>query len=163
MNTPVIAHIRLVAERLAPLCEGDEVLFADMMEGETDVVRVVARLHEQIARDEEMLVGIKERQASLAERKSRIELRVQRFKEQIGSILRIAQLTKLELPEVTYSVRFGKPSLKVVDPLAVPEEFSRVKWEPDKQKINAEYEAKARLPNWLIREPARDVVSARKG
>lgn len=161
MNAPVIAHIRLVAERLAPLCDGDDVLFADMMGGETDIVRVVSRLHEQIARDEEMLVGIKERQAAIAERKARIELRIERFKEQIGSILRIGQLTKLELPEVTYSVRFGKPSLKVVDPLAVPEEFSRVEWEPDKRKINEAFEAEAGLPNWLVREPARDVVSAR--
>lgn len=161
MNAPVIAHIRLVAERLAPLCEGDEVLFADMMEGETDIVRFVSRLHEQIARDEEMLVGIKARQGAIAERKARIELRIERFKEQIGSILRIGQLTKLELPEVTYSVRFGKPSLKVVDLDAVPEEYTRIKHEPDKVKINEAFEAKAGLPNWLVREPARDVVSVR--
>jgi hypothetical protein len=163
MNAPLLAQIRLTAEQLAPFCDGDEELFHDMMQGETDIVAVVSRLHEQIARDGEMLVGIGERQAALAERKSRIETRVDRFKEQIGRILRIAQLTKLELPECTWSVRLGKPSLKVVDPLAVPDEYTRVQRVPDKTKINEVFAAQGGLPNWLVREPAKDIVSARKG
>lgn len=160
MNAPLLAQLKLTAEQLAPLCEDDEDLFHDMMQGETDIVSVVTRLHEQLARDEEMLLGIKARQASLADRKSRIETRVSRFKEQIGIILRSAQLTKLELPDVTYSVRCGKPSLKVVDPKAVPDELTRIKREPDKAKINEAFGAKE-LPNWLVREDAKDIVTAR--
>jgi hypothetical protein len=51
--------------------------------------------------------------------------------------------------------------LKVVDPDAVPEELCRVKSEPDKTKINEAFDGEEALPNWLVRELPRDVVTAR--
>lgn len=162
MNAPIqLAHIRAVAEALAPHCEEDEQLFHDMLTGETDIDRIVSRMHEQIARDGEMLVGIKERAAALSERKSRIEARIAAYKRQIGIVLRVAQLPKLELPEVTYSVREGKPKLVIVDPEAVPPEYQRIKTEPDKTLINDAFADSESLPNWLTVEPATDVVTAR--
>ena len=162
MNAPVhMAEIARIAEQLDVLCGDDDLLFADMLVGETDIDRIVLRIHEQIARDEEMLVGITARQASLVERKERIKTRSVAAKAAIGKFLRAAMLPKLELPEVTYSVRDGKPSLVVVDPAAVPAEYQRVKAEPDKPKINAAFADADALPNWLTREPARDVVTGR--
>lgn len=162
MNAPIqMAEIARIAEQLDVLCGDDEQLFHDMLLGESDIDRIVSRIHEQIARDEEMLVGIRARQEAIAERKQRISDRVVASKAAIGKFLRAAQLAKLELPEVTYSVRAGKPSLRVVDPAAVPPELCRAKIEPDKTKINEEYAACDSLPNWLTREPARDVVTAR--
>lgn len=156
-----IGQIRAIAEQIAPHCDGDDILLQDTLEGETDIIWLLSRLHEQIARDGEILVGIKDRQAALAERKSRIESRIDKFKEQVGTILRAAQLSKVELPEVTYSVRDGKPKLVVVDPDAVPAELTRTKAEPDKTAINEAYANADALPNWLVREPARDVVTGR--
>jgi hypothetical protein len=149
------------AEGLDQICGGDDRLFADMMLGETDIDRIVLRIHEQVARDDEMLVGIAERQKAIAARKGRIETRRDGGKALIGKVLRIARLPKLELPEVTYSVRDGKARLEVVNPLAVPEEFCAVKWVPDKAKINEAFADADSLPNWLVREPARDVVTGR--
>lgn len=153
--------LRRAADELDMLCGGDEQLFVDMMEGETNIDRIVLRIHEQIARDEEMLAGIKERQAAIAERKKRIETRAANGKQLIGKALRIARMAKLELPEVTYSVRDGKPSLKIVDAAAVPEAFTVSKPTPDKRAINEAYEDSDNLPNWLVREPAQDVITAR--
>ena len=162
MNSPIeLSQLRAVAESLAPLCEDDEQLFHDMLLGETDIDRLVSRLHEQIARDCEMLVGIKERADALAARKSRIEARVEAFKRQIGVVLRAAQLTKLELPEVTYSVRDGKAKLAIADPDAVPAEYCRTKSEPDKTAINEAFADSKTLPNWLTIHPAHDIVTAR--
>lgn len=62
---------------------------------------------------------------------------------------------------MTYSVRDGKPSLRVVDPEAVPAEYQRIKSEPDKPKINAAFADADALPNWLTREDSRDVVTGR--
>ena len=157
-----MAQLRREAEQLDQLCGGDDQLFADMMEGETDVHRIVARIHEQYMRDEEMALGIKERQAALAERRKRIETRAANGKAMIGKVLRIARLPNIELPEATYSVRDGKPVLKVVDPAAVPEMFTVTKPAPDKRAINEAYHDSDSLPNWLVREPATDVVTARK-
>jgi hypothetical protein len=156
-----LRRIAQEADMLDELCGGDEQLFHDMLTGETDIDHVVRRIHEQLARDEEMLVGIKERQDAIAERKQRITARRDGAKALIGKVLRAGHLTKLELPEVTYSVRDGKPSLKVVDPEAVPDELQRIKREPDKAAINDIYAEAPDLPNWLVREPAKDVVTGR--
>ena len=156
-----LAEIARIAEQLAVLCDDDERLFADMIEGETDVHRIIGKLHNQIASDGELLTGITERQADLSERKRRLSDRVAASKAAIGQFLRAAMLSKIELPDATYSVRDGKPSLRIVDPDAVPTELCRTKSEPDKAAINAEYSDAAELPNWLVREPARDVITAR--
>lgn len=160
------AHLDLTllardAEMLDELCGNDEQLFHDMLLGETNIDRIVERLHEQLARDDETLAGIKLRQADLAERKKRIETRRDNAKALIGKALRIARLPKLELPEVTYSVRDGKPKLSIVDPSAVPEAFTVSKPTPDKRAINDAYEDSDDLPNWLVRELASDVVTGR--
>lgn len=149
------------AEWLDELCGGDERLFADMMLGESNIDRIVARIHEQFARDDEMLAGIAERKRIIDERKKRIEQRRDAAKAMIGKALRIARLSKLELPEVTYSVRDGKAGLEVVDPAAVPEQFLVPKFAPDKRAINEAYEQSDDLPNWLVRTPAEDIVTAR--
>jgi len=156
-----LAEVARIAEQLAILCDDDERLFADMVEGETDLHTIVGRLHNQIANDTELLAGITQRQADLAERKRRLSDRVTATKCAIGQFLRAAKLPKIELPEATYSVRDGKEKLEVVNPDAVPADLCRTKTEPDKAKINEAFADADTLPNWLVREPARDVVTAR--
>ena len=162
MNSHVkLAEIQRIAEMLEPFCDGDEQLFADMMEGESDVDRVAARIWEQVARDTEILAGITVRKASLDERKARIEHRVEAGKQAIGQVLRAAHLKKLELPEVTLSVRDGKPKLEIADKSAVPEDFQRATYSPDKTAINEAFADADELPNWLTRVPAKDIVTGR--
>lgn len=156
-----LAQLARDAELLDGLCGDDERLFADMVEGETDLFRLVARAHEQIARDQEMLAGIADRKAALAEREARIKARVAGGKSFIGKALRASKLAKVELPEVTYSVRDGKPKLEIVNDDAVPDEFCTLVRKPLKTEINAAFADASELPNWLVREPARDVVTAR--
>lgn len=155
------AEIVRAAEMLAPYCDGDEQLFADMLEGETDLHSIVSELHEQIARAEEMLEGIALREADLKKRKQRLQERTTATKATIGSFLRAAGVKKLELPEATYSVRDGKPTLEVVSPDAVPDEFCAFVRKPNKTDINTAFADSDNLPNWLVRHPARDVVTAR--
>lgn len=162
MNQMVkIAEIARIAEMLAPHCDGDEQLFADMMEGESDVARVLSRIWEQVARDTEILAGIKERKATLAERECRIEARHVAGKAALGQVLRAAHLSKFELPEVTLSVRDGKSKLEIVNKDAVPEEYQRATYSPDKTLINETFADADDLPNWLTRSDARPVVTAR--
>ena len=156
------AEIERVAEMLAPHCDGDEQLFHDMMTGETPIDQVAARIWEQVARDQETLDGIKERKAALVERERRIKQRADTGKAAIGELLRKAKLAKLELAEVTLSVRDGKPRLEIVDKDAVPQEYQRATYSPDKTLINETFADVSDLPNWLVLEPARDVVTARR-
>lgn len=156
-----LAEIARIADQLATLCEDDEQLFADMLEGETDLYRIIGKLHDQLARDSELIAGITARQSDLAERKRRLADRTATTKAAIGQFLRAGKLAKIELPEATYSVRDGKSNLRIVDPDAVPAELQKIKTEPDKAAINAAFADAEDLPNWLVWEPARDVVTAR--
>jgi len=155
------AEIARIAALLEPLCDDDDTLFADMIEGETDLFEIVGRLHSRIAGDEELLAGIAERQANLAERKKRIADRIAVGKAAIGQFLRAAKLPKVELAEATYSVRDGKPKLEIVNEDAVPEQFCTLIRKPIKAEINAAFADADELPNWLVREQARDVVTKR--
>ncbi len=156
-----LLEIARIADQLSVLCDDDDRLFLDMLEGETSLHSIIFKLHNQIALDEELVTGISERQTSLAERKRRLTDRIAASKAAIGQFLRAAHLPKIELDEATYSVRAGKPGLRIVDPEAVPPIYCRTKVEPDKPAINAAYEDKTELPNWLVREQAKDVVTAR--
>lgn len=156
-----LAEVSRIAEQLAVLCDDDERLFADMLEGETNLHEIVGKLHEQIATDSELIAGITQRQSELAERKRRLTDRVTATKAGVGKFLRAAMQSKIELAEATYSVRDGKPKLEIVNAEAVPVELCRTKTEPDKPKINEAFAEATELPNWLVREAARDVVTMR--
>ena len=156
-----LAEIARIANELDAMCGEDTDCFADMIEGETDLYAIIGKLHERIAERGVLLVGLKERESTIAIRKKRYEAGMEADKAAIGRFLRAAKLTKVELPEATYSVRDGKPSLNILDPSAVPEEYQKVSASPDKIKINQTFAQTDALPNWLTREPARDVVSAR--
>lgn len=156
-----LPQLAAIADMIAPLCDGDEALLQDMLEGETDILNIAGRLWEQVARDDEMLAGIKARADAIAERKRRVEARRDAFKAAIGKVMRAGHLTRLELPEVTFSVREGKPALQVVNDDAVPDEFCALVRKPVKAAINEAFADAEELPNWLVRDVPRDVVTAR--
>ena len=70
-------EIARIAELIEAMCDGDEVLFADMMEAEAPAHDIINRLSDAVARDQERLAGIKDRAAALAERKARYEARIE--------------------------------------------------------------------------------------
>lgn len=155
-------EIARIAGQLAAICEDDERLFSDMMEGETDLHKLITRLHEGIASDAGMVTGIKERKADLDTRQKRLEARIDAQKGAIVMLMQAGKQSKVELPEVTYSLRDGKPKLVVVDADAVPREYQREKLETDKALINEAFADAEVLPNWLTLEPAKPILTGRK-
>lgn len=155
------AEIARIADALAAMCGDDERLFADMLEGESDLHWLVGRLHNGIANDTGMVLGIKERQSDLSERKTRLEARIEAQRGAIIQLMQAGKVAKVELPEATYSLRDGKPKIEVVDKDAVPAEYLRSKPEIDKTAINEAFADADTLPNWLVRTDARPVLTAR--
>ncbi len=155
------AEIARIAGQLAAICEDDERLFSDMMEGESDLHKLVNRLHDGIATDTGMVAGIKMRQGDLADRKARIEARIEAQRGAVISLLQAGRVNKVELPEATYSLRDGKPKLSVLDDAAVPAEYQRTKVETDKTAINEAFADASELPNWLSRTAASPVLTIR--
>ena len=155
------AEIGRIADALAAMCSDDERLFADMLEGETDLHWLITRLHNGIATDAGMVLGIKDRQADLSERKKRLEGRIDAQRGAIIQLMRAGKVSKVELPEATYSLRDGKAKLSVVDADAVPMTYLREKYEIDKTAINEAFADAVALPNWLVWTDAEPVLTQR--
>jgi hypothetical protein len=153
-------EIARIAESLQAICGDDEKLFTDMMEGETDLHWLVNQLHDRIATDAGMVNGIKHRKADLDERQSRLAARIEAHRVAIIQLMQAGKVAKLELPEATYSIREGKPRL-VINDEAVPRKYQREKLETDKAKINEVFADASDLPNWMTREPAKPILTAR--
>ena len=156
-----LAALKRDAEQLDELCGGDERLFHDMLLGETSIDRIIMRIHDVVQDSQGMASALGERIKEMQARKKRLETRADNGRAFIGKALRIARLAKLELPEVTYSVRDGKPSLEVVDVSAVPEEYLTYKPTPNKTQINADFDPAGDLPNWLVVREGGDIVTGR--
>lgn len=161
MNPIKLNEWMRIAESLRDMCGDDDDLFADMVEGETNAIELIGKLHQERAQALELIEGIKAREADLKARKARLQTREAAIKASIGQVLRAVKLPKAELPEVTYSVRDGKPSLTVADVAAVPDEYLTYKPAPNKVQINADFDPAGELPNWLSVEPAKDIVTGR--
>ena len=164
MNPQIEAtNIKRAVDWLVSQC-GDDAsdMLPDFLEGETDLHKLITRLHEGIANDAGMVTGIKERKADLDTRQKRLEGRIDAQKGAIVMLMQAGKQSKVELPEVTYSLRDGKPKLVVVDAEAVPFDFMRQKFEVDKTAINEEYAGRDDLPNWITLEPAKPILTGRK-
>lgn len=163
MNPQIEAtNIKRAVDWLVSQC-GDDAsdMLPDFLEGETDLHKLITRLHEGIANDAGMVTGIKERKADLDARQKRLEARIDAQKGAIVMLMQAGQQSKVELPEVTYLLRDGKPKLVVTVPDAVPPHLQRTKTEPDKELINQIFADAFELPNWLIRQEAKPVLTGR--
>ena len=115
----------------------DEVLHLDMLEGSTDLVEFMRGLErhrqEAVAMSEAIAMTIDAWRA----RRVRFDQRDEVIRGLMFKLLQTAQLKRLELPEATLSIRLGVPKVVVADEAAIPDEFCRIKREPDKIKIKA--------------------------
>lgn len=113
----------------------DEVLRADMFEGETE-------LHEYLRAIENMRRGAATYAAAidieldqLHARRDRFRRRDEAMRSLMLRILQWAELSKLELPEATISVSKGPTRVLIIDERAVPDRFCRIVRDPDRMKI----------------------------
>lgn len=136
----IIARIASLREELGDY-DADEILRADMIEGETDMDGILRHLVKSLnhARFDE--AGAK---AALEEARARYEARISSAKrkqdvarECIADIMASAGLEKRKLPEGSISITPGKPSLWLSDDFTAPQGLQRIKVEPDKEAIKA--------------------------
>lgn len=107
------------------------------LESETDIkeyLRTVERKREDTAALEEALAATID---IMRQRKARFERREQAMRALLFAAMQMADLKKCELPEATLSIRLGTPHVIVTDETSIPDEFMRIKKEPDKTKIKA--------------------------
>jgi hypothetical protein len=113
----------------------DEVLRADMLEGETDAFSFLSHCVRWIGEDTALCEGTSGYIKTLQERRTRIERRIDAFRSLAFSVMQAAELQKAELPEATLSVRNGSPKVVIIDEAELPDCAIEIKRIPDKTKI----------------------------
>jgi hypothetical protein len=142
-----IRHMLAVFPELAE----DEELRLDTLEGETDFNRIMSRLvrvrNEKLA-DADGLAGYI---GDLSERKARQVRGADGVKALMLSLMSVADVPKLVLPEATISVTKPRTSVEVTDPDVLPQgTFSTVR-KPDIAAIKALLEAGDDVPGALLK------------
>jgi hypothetical protein len=129
-----IAFLRRQVEALTeayPELADDTALFADTLEGETDVMDVLRHLVRQANETKAIAKGLGEYKNALGERKARLDRRVESIRALMLNVMDVAGLQKAKLPEATLSVSAGRPSLVVDDPARLPDRYVKIERKPD--------------------------------
>jgi|SRR5215472_11917694 len=133
-----------------PELEEDEVLRADTIEGETETFTLLSKLVRLVGQAKVLELGTAAYIAELQSRKARFERRQDALRGLVLKLMNTAELTKMELPEATLSIRAGTPKVVIVDETQIPEEYCRVKIEPDKIKIKAALITTGSVPGAML-------------
>lgn len=142
-----IQHMLVAYPELAD----DEDLRLGMLEGETDLTRIMSRLvrvrNEKLADAEGLAAYI----GDLSERKARQVRGADGIKSLMLSLMSVADIPKLALPEATVSVTKPRTSVEVVDVDALPQGTFATVRQPDKTAIKAMLEAGDDVPGAALK------------
>lgn len=155
-------QIEAIALNLRALVGDDDVAYADMLEGESDLHELVRRLLNSIERDEGNLAALKTQVDERKERAARAETRIDVQREAIMSLMEAARLDRLSLPEATLSCRDLPPKPIVTDEAALPPEYVRVKTTPDMTAIRAGLDSGADIPGVALGNGSRSITIRRR-
>lgn len=132
--------IRSQVEKLlhdCPEMADDPILRADMIEAETDLVeyvrKIVRKCFEADAFAKAIDIIIEQYQAQAND----FTLRQDALRRHIFNLMQSAGLKKMELPEATLSIRRGQQWAIITQEEKIPEEYWRIRRDPDKTKIRA--------------------------
>jgi Gp157 protein len=147
-------HIRQQIANLLlqfPELEEDEVLRADMIEGETEAFDFL-RMVERQRQDAASLAGaIASNIAELGLRQERFERREKSMRALMFKIMEAADIKKAELPEATLSIRNGQQKLVGdAQPHEMPNEYVRTKLEIDRTAIKDTLKAGGIVPGFEL-------------
>ena len=118
-----------------PELADDEILRADMFEGETELHAVFSEIVDTAMDAATMAEALKLRMTDLHERKSRFERKEEALRGLIADLMESAGFSRIMLPEATLSIRKIAPAPFVIDETALPENCIRIKRVPDMQAI----------------------------
>jgi hypothetical protein len=113
----------------------DEEAWLLTLESETDMDALLTSIVRRIEDSKALVLGTKDRAEELAARRKRFEDRIESLRNLAFKIMEAADIAKLELPEVTLSVRNVAPSVIITDEESLPDIACKFERKPDKTKI----------------------------
>jgi len=142
MNRLAFSKANYLAIRERLLAEDpdlDDQTLADTVEGMTDLHEVIAAIVRAAVTDEALAEGLRGRIQEMEARLSRFEYRAATHRKVARDVMVEAAIKKVLAPDLTISVRDGRPSLQITDEAAIPSIYWVVP-EPrlDRQSLAAE-------------------------
>lgn len=141
----VARHVEALFTAFPDLAD-DEALRADMVEGETDLHRVVSRALSHKLEARAMVKGMEMVRADFSERSARWQRRDDAMGVLIKGLLDVAGLEKLTLPEATISVNKARASVEITNEAELPQGYVKLIRQPDKTAIGDALKAGAEVP-----------------
>lgn len=117
-----MAVVAALKEALALITDDKETI-RDTIEGETSLHDTIAAVMDDIREDEILVAGIDTMTKTLVDRKQRIEDRIGWRRAAIERAMLIGELSSLQLPDATISLRQCPRKLEIVDEAKVPAKF----------------------------------------
>jgi hypothetical protein len=128
----------------------DEVLRADSIEGETGTFEFLSGIVRKVGATNAMALGTSDYIEELSRRKARLERRADALRGLIVKIMDSASIRKAELPEATLSIRSGQQKVLIINEREIPDDFMRMRKEPDKTRIKAAMLANENVPGAVL-------------
>jgi len=123
-----------------PELKDDEQLLLDTIEGSTDFQAVVQKVYNYIVEAEMMAAAIHSRIVKLSDRQKRVAHNGEVGRALLHTLLTEAGVKKIDVVEATIFVGNKPRSVIITDDNLIPDEFIRIKREPDKKAIKAALE-----------------------
>lgn len=133
-----------------PELDEDEVLRMDSIEGQTSAFEFLSKIVRKIGATQALAGGTADYIGELQERKARLERREHALRSLIHKVMNTAEIKKAELAEATLSIRNGQPKVIIINEKEIPQEFLRIKTEPDKTRIKAAMVAGEYVPGTAL-------------
>lgn len=112
--------------------EIDDETLRDTVEGLTNLPELLARILRSHLDDLALVAALRARILDMQERFARLEVRADKKRALVASVMERADIKKLTEPDFTASLRQVPPGLVVVDERAVPDPF----WKPQPPKLD---------------------------
>lgn len=142
----LVRHQIEALKSVYPEITEDADLLADVLEGETELNAILAKLVDFVLDAESMAESVKARKNEIAERQKRYERQGESGRKIIQQLMESAQQSKIALPEATLSITAARTSVNILDADALPQGFFKTERKPLSKEIKAALEHGDSIP-----------------
>jgi hypothetical protein len=146
----------------ADVMEDDDALRADMIEGSTDLDKVVSRALDHMLEADGMVAMIKDRCNAMSERQGRYQRRSDAMRGLIKELMEHANLRSLPLPEATVSLANGRQTVVITSVDELPQGYVAYEPKPDKKAIGEALKAGEDIPGAMLQTGDTSLTVRRK-
>ncbi len=145
--------VRAQVERLIllyPEIADDVWLLGDTLEGETGLHELLTRLVREERQAAAMGEAVNLQMKALTGRRTRFAKQQDAARSLITSLMDVAQQTTIRLPEATLSISAGRPTCRITDGEALPDEFLKIECSPKKAEITKALQEGRHVPGAVL-------------